>query len=675
MKIDKIIFKDFRQFFGEQELAFSMDDEKNVTLIHAENGVGKTAILNAIWWTFFGETTPGFERPHDIVSDAALKEGKTTAEVRIYFEHDDHRYVIVRRYSQETHGLASPVVNRIVGGNHRSLSNPNDFIDSVLPLELAKYFLFEGEEGIRVFSKSSSATTKAIKGIIGCGLAELAANDLLVLKNKLVGRIKRQPKASKLDALDAEISSAELEIEQGNTFLQSIEAAVEELEKEADALQGVLRKMSASKVLQKRRDSLGAQLDAAQDRQVDARNSVIQWTNSGGLPLLSDNLIRRANEFILSAVDEGILPAPHNKTVVEKLLLKGECICGTPLQKGTKEYEAVERQLDHAADSVMIRRVSGITGYLKSLDDRRKSSVDNLNQYLAKYDQEGDAIRALEGELKDVSNEIQKVDFGDIALKEERLRNIKSEVNEKNDMARGASRNIGSLTADLKRLRVEKKELMKKQKDVTPIRRQIDLFDDAHGMLTSLVNNHVKLAKTRIRDSINKILETHARRDYMVKFGAGAENFSLGLYLVGEPDKSRVTSRGEKQLLAMAFAASLVSEAKRRVGDDHKLYIPGTTAPVILDAPFGSTDTIYSQAVTSIITEMAEQVVILVSKKQGSKEVLDSLKSRIGMEYILVSENTSKGKNKTVDAIKIGGANYQQSVWGAERDMTRIVEI
>ena len=51
MKILSLKMTNFRQFYGRQELHFSTDSKKNITLIHAENGVGKTALLNAIYNT------------------------------------------------------------------------------------------------------------------------------------------------------------------------------------------------------------------------------------------------------------------------------------------------------------------------------------------------------------------------------------------------------------------------------------------------------------------------------------------------------------------------------------------------------------------------------------------------------------------------------------------------
>ena len=55
MKLKSLKLKNFRRFYGEQEIVFSTSDKKKITLIHAENGVGKTNILRAVHWVMYGE--------------------------------------------------------------------------------------------------------------------------------------------------------------------------------------------------------------------------------------------------------------------------------------------------------------------------------------------------------------------------------------------------------------------------------------------------------------------------------------------------------------------------------------------------------------------------------------------------------------------------------------------
>ena len=89
MFLEKIILRNFRQFYGEQEIVFSCDPKQNVTLIHAENGVGKTTLLNALLWCFYKDLTARFETPDKIVSNQAKQEDIFDASVEVFFEHDE----------------------------------------------------------------------------------------------------------------------------------------------------------------------------------------------------------------------------------------------------------------------------------------------------------------------------------------------------------------------------------------------------------------------------------------------------------------------------------------------------------------------------------------------------------------------------------------------------------
>ena len=55
MKLRSLSLGNFRQFYGEQEITFSDDEKQNVTIVHGENGSGKTALLNAFKWCLYGE--------------------------------------------------------------------------------------------------------------------------------------------------------------------------------------------------------------------------------------------------------------------------------------------------------------------------------------------------------------------------------------------------------------------------------------------------------------------------------------------------------------------------------------------------------------------------------------------------------------------------------------------
>jgi len=131
--LEQIRLKDFRCFYGEQTIELSTDPDKNVTLIHAENGVGKTTLLNALLWCFYGITTARFERREDLVNYDAQTEGRDKAFVEVLFEHNGNRYR-TRRYTRrgfKSDGEREFIATRLEKGHNIDIDNPDTFINTV----------------------------------------------------------------------------------------------------------------------------------------------------------------------------------------------------------------------------------------------------------------------------------------------------------------------------------------------------------------------------------------------------------------------------------------------------------------------------------------------------------------------------------------------------------------
>src|SRR5687768_13339647 len=105
MILEKLVVENFRQFRGRQEIVFSDLREKNVTLIHAENGFGKTALLNALLWGFYGYEglTPDVAHKERIIHEGTTAKAKdpdrTAATVTIQFRHEGVKYTLTRSLS------------------------------------------------------------------------------------------------------------------------------------------------------------------------------------------------------------------------------------------------------------------------------------------------------------------------------------------------------------------------------------------------------------------------------------------------------------------------------------------------------------------------------------------------------------------------------------------------
>jgi len=104
--ISSIILTNYRQFQGTQTLNFSFDKKKNVVVVLGKNGAGKSNILNALTWCFYGIEVHKDELAQEtggmpiinVTELEALKPNQSTyAEVLVNIETDIGPWTIKRR--------------------------------------------------------------------------------------------------------------------------------------------------------------------------------------------------------------------------------------------------------------------------------------------------------------------------------------------------------------------------------------------------------------------------------------------------------------------------------------------------------------------------------------------------------------------------------------------------
>ncbi|MDE2665976.1 MAG: AAA family ATPase [Acidobacteriota bacterium] len=670
MILEEIRLTNFRCFFGENVIKFSTDPDSNVTLIYAENGVGKTTLLNALLWCFYGKTTERFEKREDILNYDAEKEGRTIASVEVLFEHNDKDYSAKRYFGADLNRTF--VISRIDQGSRINISPPDVFINTVIAQNMASHFLFDGEHAEVFLGEGNRDSIKdAVRDILGCSLIETAITDL----RAVMGQFRRQipstpaktPNAATLNSRDDELT---IKIEEYEKEVKRSEKQLQTTQMQIDDIAEKLRNSSAAKELQLSRDHEEGGLKRTQARQRGAANEVYKWLGENGRAIVSKKITEETFDFLDDKKHRGRIPSPYNEEFVKDILQEETCICGAHLEPGSPAAQRVARLLDKAANQVVRDRITKVRARISNLKSERAKAVHRLTGAKSRLAEANRDIGLIESRLGEISMKLKGVNLEDIASREKRRTELLSEL-------RVINRRIGFRRNDIRNAEAEKKiihnkikELAQQDQQTAIYAKRIKLCESIKDTLESDMADEEKRARKALRIWISEILADTAHKVLTLKM---TNDYVISL--VDSEEMELPKSSGENQLLGIAFTAALVKFAKVRQNATCSWLLPGTIAPLVLDSPFGQLDEAYRTTIAKKIPQMARQVVLLLSRSQGSQKVLEVLEDHVGAEFLLVRHNKEPIGNRPQESRYLKGKEFKTAVFDSTFDGTEVVKV
>ena len=674
MVLEEIRLTDFRCFYGETNIQFSEDTDKNVTIIYAENGVGKTTLLNALLWCFYGETTARFEKREEILNYDAKKSGRTMASVEVIFEHNDSRYIAKRFSGISSLSRREFVVARIEDGSHIPLDTPDTFVNTVIPREMASHFLFDGEHAEVFLGENNRDSIKsAVRDILGCSLIETAIQDLKDVSNQFRKQIPSTAATKKIEELSNRFDVLTSQIGTANASVLRLEDKRRQTDLQIKDIDAKLRNTAAAKELQRSRDRLVGQYRRAQKRKREYADEVYKWLGENGRFIVSKRITEETFSFLDEKEHRGRIPSPYNEEFVKDILEAEECICGADLKPGSVESKKVASLLEKAASKVMRDRVSMVRARLTSLKTERAKAPGRLKKAKAHHANANNELERTEAQLMEIHEKLKDIDFENIGEQERRREELCEELRDIDRNIGAIKTNVAASEQEKDRIDSEINELSEKDKQTAIYGRRRNLCENIKGKLEKQLVEEEDQARKVLRAGIRRILEATTRKVLNLRM---TDDYVISL--VNSDGMTLPKSSGENQLLGLAFTAALVEFAKvRRHAQDYRL-LPGTIAPLVLDSPFGQLDETYRATTAEFIPKMARQVILLVSKSQGSEDVLEALKENLGAEYLLVRHNTeTRGErgDRKLERRYFQGKEFETVIFDGEFDGTEIVEI
>ena len=675
MKIDHIRLHNFRIYRGTNEIAFSSNDGKNITLIAGKNGYGKTTFLTSLIWTLYGNLMSQVEDKYrrDIRTAGGYEDYLLTLlnkQVRRGFENGKTKSatmlaevqlsdvlipsipcknLTIRRYYD--YGSNKETLKILIDGDENELTKEvgyetfiNDFI---LPREIAKFFFFDAEKIVSLAEAKSKAElrslSKAYSEVLGIKKYEDLKANLSALQTKLrrsgakkvsqeklQGLVKRENEIQKLLDYNRE-KQGEVSQEIGNLRIK-IDQLQEKLIREGNEIS-----LEDLKALKQQKADLKREIEEVKQEMKQYYELLPFLMAPKSFKALVEQL--KTEQKILAQKGDSEYLKEELKTVEKEFLssLKSEKVNAEELKKVKKVLaEVLSKRLSK-------KQVSGeiILGY----------SDEQVRNILSTYDY-------VNGPFKNAFEITQKKEK-DLRLQYTRLTNkIKqAEARKGNPLAQKIREEKGEADGKLHELEKKKEELSieigKLQQEFTSNHKVLSEYEknfklvakdqkkyEVTEKLLAKVNRLIENIKEEKKYSLQKAVQVGLnklmhKKTFVAKVEVEIEEDVMDLHLIDQDgnyiDKDSL-SKGEQQLYATALLKALVDES-------------GINFPVFIDSPLQKFDKHHStNVIQQFYPSISDQVVLFpLLEKELSEKEYKLLKPNLNDTFLI--QNTEEGSS------------------------------
>lgn len=693
MILERIVLENFRQFKGRQEIVFSDIRERNVTVVHAENGFGKTTLLNAILWSLYGSEgldPDDFENPDCLLYEGlalhAKDKNRVSASVELTFKHDNDRYILIRELTLAEQ-LNDPKRARLSmqvmkDGQTIPLDNPQRRIKAIVPEGIAKLLFFNGERiNHLAMAKNSAEVTSAIHQMLGLKLLKTTIEDLqsASVRGKFLKELRENTSDEKRDLLVAMEASEALVTAIGDSQTQ-VRSNLTATDKEIAGINNKLNANREAHELQVKRVRLLDELKEFSDKRDSIVRRLSKLVAEDGYTLFTGDLVKRGTAIMRDLRDRNMIPAPVIDSYLQELLDSGLCICERHLPPGTAEYDAVKKRLSAAPNQDFNNAVSAIDhaiGLLEGVSQQTREQLRQLNTERLEIQNE---IRNREEEEAEIHQILGGKDDEEVQSLEAARKRLLLEKEAFHAKLGALGRDLEDEKETIERLTAQIKAISDQEENAARAQRRVDAVEECTRVLQEILAAETE----ELRPILNDEIDTHFRkiidREYWAELSL---DYSLRIRkrVPGREEGEEVAeidvalSTGQRQVTSLVFIASLLALARRRSEIPTILKgLSGNEYPLVTDSPFGQLS-IFRSGVAKWVPNLAPQVVLLVSPKQFDGDVADALREtgRIGKRYYLAYHGPSM-PDRAQPQLVVDGQTVQQYFESSE-EFTEIREL
>ena len=655
MIIESIKIENFRQYKGPIEIDFSLDKEKNFTIIKGTNGAGKTNLLNAITWCLYEDelhkpdTVAGGPIYNLIAKNEIGPNDEFFVKVELSMLDEYENRVIFRRslrcYTDKNNVLVQdPFGSKFDvfysdGVDDKPLAHPYIFIEKNMPKAIEGYFFFDGEKLEDYFEENSgSSISESFSELSQLNLLNTVSERLETRKNDYYTQIRKLDKGEsdivgKKNKFENKKRQALKEKQDAITQLGIIEGELEKKRKEKEQIdhQDAKQLENDLKNLRVRENNLNESINKTKDK----KNGYL----ISSFPLiLSYSAMKYTCNLGEDLEEAGFIPPQYKKGFLESMLDTNKCICGHDL---SKDLDARRRIVDLKNDTSEITDVSEeVNVTLKDLKD----TMGIVQMFNDKRDEFNGAIRKDKQELFQVEDDIEEKEFQYGQINHPLIKKLEQDIKDytkKRDAEIerrvNAERDYRDAEEELEKIAIEERGRRVKDKQLLKLKKYNEFCESAINIVDKLKDDLTE----NIRKKVQKATEDQFKKlMWKDNFESVYINKSYNVTLkdiTGESVSPGILSAGEKLVLALSFVAALNT-------------ISGFELPFIIDTPMGRLDQEMKTNISKTLPKYVKgnQVALLVTGEEYTDKFREGIIGNVGKEYVIEVNETKNGTESKI---------------------------
>jgi DNA sulfur modification protein DndD len=618
LDIQSITLYNFGPFKGEHKIAFN---QEGVCIIYGENMRGKTSLLNAIRYAFFGKVLGRGSRTvelHKIGNWESSAAGEYGFKVSLNFSSEDHEYELTRTFSPKR-GILRPTEDKDYvqdvylkkNGNVLGPEITKNELMKIMPEQVSRFFLFDGEllqEYEELLIKESEAGQKiadAIERILGVPVLTNGRADLRELFQKAQ---KNESKAAQKDQktrelgihiedLTNQIGLKRMEITKFESDLNDLKDTKNGLERQikknakADALiierdQKEKEQLLIKNKLTERYEKLKDMMETAWIGLLYPILSVVQDKIQAKVDDLTEVKIsassqKQLNEIYQNAINSMQCPictqaltAQHRENIHKLIYVEeknfdedeyGQLILSLKLLKQFVNNSKNELLLEHlnAIDDLIVQRTT------------KADRLAEIKEQIGKIDEEDVVSVRVEYETT----------IKEIGLLEDQIKRLKTDLKNDED-------NLSKMQSLLDKLAGA---------DLEKERRLRELYYDLMNLFHEGVGYYRDLLRKRVEKNASELF---VKLTSEPEYRALQINDNYGLTIMhNDGSLIPLRSSGAEHIVALSLMGALQRNAPLQ-------------GPIIMDSPFGRLDDTHTSNIVKALPDMANQTILLVYKSE-----------------------------------------------------------